>query len=113
MGWEMKEEEAPNKETWAHDLAEKLRGLGGGEHEAEDGAKDVDKFGKSNGEEALGRKRSGTGGLVVYEPGAHGAESGLPAVVVDDTGATDVGEDGEGGGRILTHTARPPVELME
>lgn len=120
VGWEGegRVEGAPNKEVWARDLAEMLGRLagawrygeegGGGDGEGMDGEKD--------GGEGKARRRRGTG-TVVYEPGLHGAEEGLPAVIVDDTGAGEDGQvgdgDEEGGGRLLTHTARPPVELME
>ena len=77
--------------------------------------------------QAANRKRSATGSMMVYHPKDHGDNESLPAVMVIDTttaGAEDEGQgspggsgpvDGEyqGGGRILTHTARPPVELME
>lgn len=72
------------------------------------------------------RKRSGTGSMTVYHPRDHGDNEDLPAVMVIDTtaGAEDGGRaspggsspgdgQGQGGGRILTHTARPPVELMD
>lgn len=61
------------------------------------------------------RKRSGTqGSVVVYHPRDHGDREDLPAVMVEDTEGEGVLEGGEeGGGKMLTHTARPPVELME
>ena len=63
-----------------------------------------------------GRKRSGTAGsVVVYHPKTHGDSEDLPAVMVEDMTGEGVLEDGteEGGLKMLTHTARPPVELME
>lgn len=118
VGWEGgREEGAPNKEVWARDLAEVLGALGRGGGGYVDGEGEGEKEGGEG--KARTQRRRGTG-TVVYEPGMHGAEVGLPAVIVDDTGAEEDGggeevEDGdeEGGGRILTHTARPPVELME
>ena len=75
------------------------------------------------------RRRSGTGSMTVYHPKDHGDNESLPAVMVIDTtaDAEDKEEDQEspmdssslvdgqglGGGRILTHTARPPLELMQ
>lgn len=73
------------------------------------------------------RNRSGTGSMMVYDPKDHGDNEDLPAVMVIDTtagakdgltadgpgGLSPVDGQGQGGGRILTHTARPPVELME
>ena len=60
---------------------------------------------------------------MVYHPRDHGDREDLPAVMVEDM--TPVVEDdeemegvsplesGAGAGRIMAHTARPPVELME
>ena len=75
------------------------------------------------------RKRSGTGSMTVYHPKDHGDNESLPAVMVIDTTADAEDEEGDqespgdpsspmdgqglGGGRILTHTARPPLELMQ
>ena len=67
------------------------------------------------------------GSMMVYHPKDHGDNESLPAVMVVDTTTAGAGEEreespgglssvdgqGQGGGRILTHTARPPVELME
>lgn len=73
----------------------------------------------------VNRKRSGTGSMMVYHPKDHGDNESLPVVMVIDTTTAGAGEEsrespgglspveGQGGGRILTHTARPPVELME
>jgi len=130
VGWEGgREEGAPNREVWARDLAEVLGRLGGGGGRGVDGEEGGEGEGEGingkEGGEGKARKRRGTA-TVVYEPGMHGAEEGLPAVIVDDTGAEEdrlnredgqdeevEDEEEEGGGRILSHTARPPVELME
>ena len=71
------------------------------------------------------RKRSGTGSMTVYHPKDHGDSENLPAVTVIDTtadveeehqessgGSSPGGGQGQEGGRIITHTARPPLELM-
>lgn len=59
-----------------------------------------------------GRKRAGTAGsVVVYHPSTHGDSKDLPAVMVEDMTGEGVVEEGEGE-QMLTHTARPPVELM-
>ena len=81
------------------------------------------------GEFKANRKRSGTGSLTVYHPKDHGDNESLPAVMVIDTTADAEDEEGNqespvgssspvdgqglGGGRILTHTPRPPLELMQ
>ena len=109
----MKDEDPPNRAVHAEDLASALGRLS----ERRERDRDVDGIGGGE-RKGTGRKRSGSG-LVVYEPAAHGAEEGLPAVMVEDTSG-DGGQVSEGGdaeeegdGKVFTHTARPPVELME
>ena len=128
-GWEIREEDPPNKDIHAEDLQRALAGLAGHGNErgvsADDAAIPTSEDEK---DELLGnKKKSGTGSMTVYHPKDHGDNESLPAVMVIDTTAgakeenqeypdesspTDDGH-GSGGGRILTHTARPPVELME
>lgn len=139
-GWEIREEEPPNKEVHADDLQRALAGLGGHGVNERRGSADDDGGGGGGGgspmsenekeELQANRNRSGTGSVMVYHPKDHGDNESLPAVMVVDTTTAGVGEerkespgglspvDGQGqgeggGGRILTHTARPPVELME
>ncbi|MDI1491980.1 MAG: hypothetical protein OHK93_003191 [Ramalina farinacea] len=160
-GWEIREEEPPNKETHAEDLQRALAGLGGGggggsnfEHDGSDegedmeeeeegmgGERSVDDYEEGNEEEELDgfgkRKTEGTRArdvrarrksltTMVYHPRDHGDREDLPAVMVEDMsgavggvgrgegegGDDDDGEGGEGK-KIMAHTARPPVELME
>ncbi|KAI4124816.1 MAG: hypothetical protein LQ347_005582, partial [Umbilicaria vellea] len=70
------------------------------------------------GTRVANRTRSGSS-TVVYHPQDHGDSPHLPAVMVEDT--TESGgevspmggrEDGSEAGKIMAHTARPPVELM-
>lgn len=119
-GWEIREEEPPNKDVHAEDLQKALAGLNGarrGSEGSDIGAmseEEREELGLSNG---LGRKRSGS--LCVYHPRVHGDREDLPAVMVVDTTADGEGEgeeemDNSEGGRVsLTKTVRPPVELME
>jgi len=124
MGWEIREEEPPNRDVHAEDLQRALAGLNGftrddddGEEEREEGMSEEEKesleqfrhggWGSGGGG---GRERRGTGSLMVYNPGDHGGRGDLPKVMVEDTEGEGVRE--EGGGKMLTHTARPPVELM-
>jgi hypothetical protein len=55
------------------------------------------------------RSRSST---LIYDPKAHGDSPALPAVMLETEDDSDVELDA-GEKRIPTHTARPPVELME
>lgn len=122
LGWEIREEEPPNKDVHAEDLQRALAGLHGFKRSS-DSENDSDGSGMSDSEKATleqfkqggfgkGRKRAGTAGsVVVYHPSTHGDSKDLPAVMVEDMTGEGVVEEGEGG-KMLTHTARPPVELM-
>lgn len=110
MGWEMRNEEAPNKEVHAEDLAEAL-----GKLHARPGPDDA-MMQDSPAEEVQfvsSRPRSGTG-TIVYHPKDHGHSPELPAISVEDTTASpgDLSPM-EGVEKKFAHTARPPVELME
>lgn len=140
-GWTMRHEDPPNKEVHAADLVSALAKLqarrgadthvmdfdsteavpattlsGHGRNAAQGGedtemrdVEDEHVASLSAMAQSLPRRKSST---VVYQPEAHGGSPGLPAVMVED-----VSEDGEpqieNDKRILEHTARPPVELME
>ena len=117
LGWEMRDEGAPNEMVLAEDLAEalgRLNGRGGARERANGGLEDDgvgggDGDGKAGGEGKKGKRRSGT--TFVFHPEDHGGKEGLPAVVVEDmTGDGDDVEDEVP--KIMAHTARPPVELM-
>lgn len=112
MGWEMRNEEPPNKEVHAEDLAVALSKLDA--RPAPDDALKQD-VGSTASATYTGvrRQRSGTG-TVVYDPQDHGYSPDLPAIAVEDT--SDVPEDlspMEGVQKPIMHTARPPVELMD
>ena len=146
-GWEIREEDPPNKDTHAEDLQRALAGLntvgaspasdGAEGKEGEDGDEDMvelDAFGKATTEgsrkiDMLARRGRSASMTMVYHPKDHGDREDLPAVMVEDT-AGEEQEQGEkspsdslgngfgddSGGRekkIMAHTARPPVELME
>ena len=116
FGWEVREEAAPNKEVVAEDLARALAGLKGKQGPRGDlDTKEMSMEGvageREGGEE--GRRRSGSRS-VVYHPGDHGDSPLLPAVTVEDTTEEyDDRLDSDGEKKIMAHTARPPVELME
>ncbi|EEQ87604.2 hypothetical protein RJZ56_004332 [Blastomyces dermatitidis] len=156
-GWMMRNEDPPNKEVHAADLAEALQRL---ETPTGAAAPDVDSDMNMTSEScgaghdpdtpvsvssdvhmhgsdqegssarlrstytrpvATGRERSGSSTLI-YDPEYHGSSPHLPAVMVEDTtvggGVSDTEIDmdiGSAGSskRIIAHTARPPVELMD
>jgi hypothetical protein len=117
-GWEMKLEDAPNKQVHAEDLADALSKL---RHTAaargdQSPISPVEKSspagssGLANGSRQ--RSRSST---LIYEPERHGSNPDLPAIaVVDTTEEPDEMDISpvEESKPILAHTARPPVELM-
>jgi hypothetical protein len=110
MGWQMRDEEPPNKDVHAEDLAHALSKL-----QARPGPMDAMDLGNTGLHEPrpiTGRARSGTG-TVVYHPEDHGDSPALPAIEVEDTTETpgDVSPM-EGVDVKFPHTARPPVELM-
>jgi len=139
-GWMMRHEEPPNKDVHASDLAEALNRLGtigsgqagsfasyGSDPDTPVSLSDVCMQG--TGHEAVRtntwptcasrqRSRSST---IIYNPEDHGNSPDLPAVMVEDTTVRVEGFDSEmdispieeTGKRILTHTLRPPVELMD
>ena len=122
-GWQMRDEGPPNREVHAEDLEQALAGL----HKKSERQKNADEAEErrwekevSDASEAALRPRSGSS-TVVYDPVNHGDSADLPAVMVEDTTETpeavDLDADEEDGAestkKPLTHTARPPVELME
>lgn len=113
VGWEAKEEDPPNKDVYASDLAEALGKLSGKLHmhrrgsDAEDASSPIDPEDKdgavrlplriSTNDDISGvskpttasgansaRNRSRSS-TVIYDPEAHGDNPGLPAVTVEDT----------------------------
>lgn len=106
-GWEMKLEDAPNKQVHAEDLAEALAKL---HHRPRT---DLPASPVSDGEaEVVRRQRSGSS-TTIYHPDDHGCSPNLPAISVEDlTGENDFSPI-EPEKPIFAHTSRPPVELME
>ncbi|KAL6717500.1 hypothetical protein ACLMJK_005415 [Lecanora helva] len=133
-GWETREEEPPNREVHAGDLVEALEGVKGRDGYEEGKFQYEGGTGNGEADDELGekeqglrftRKRTGTGSLMVYHPRDHGGKEDLPKVLVEDTEGGDAVSDEEsdlgrketldavGKAKMITHTARPPVELME
>ncbi|KAK5158313.1 hypothetical protein LTS14_003331 [Recurvomyces mirabilis] len=119
MGWEMRDEEPPNKDVHAEDLAEALSKLHA-RPAADDALKDEVVAQKSSSKtppRISTRQRSGTGTLL-YDPQDHGHSPDLPAIAVEDTTVEqespgDVSPMEGVEKKAFVHTSRPPVELME
>jgi hypothetical protein len=105
-GWEMKLEDAPNKQVHAEDLAEALAKL---HHKPRT---DLPASPSSDGEREGGRARSGSS-TTIYNPSEHGLSPNLPAISVEDTTGENEISPIEAEKPILAHTSRPPVELIE
>jgi len=132
IGWELKSEDPPNKEVHAHDLAAKLAVLTGKMGGAADGmeqdspqtmytSEELQKLKSSKSvisgvdessptkSTPVGRSRSST---IIYDPKAHGDSPGLPAVMLETEDEPEVELD-DPEKKIIAHTSRPPVELMQ
>lgn len=137
----MRNEDPPNKQVHAADLAEALRKLRTANKSAADEGlispvsptttqpfsvtnAPVQRPASADRTRSRHRSRSST---IIYHPEAHGSNPHLPAVMVEDTTADDEhDEDNEmldvdgdvameldgSGKKMKCHTARPPVELM-
>lgn len=111
--WEMRNEDAPNKTVHADDLAVALNRI---DTEIANARDDPLPATPVSGTCTSGvRTRSST---IVFDPADHQCDAGLPAIAVEDTSEgedEDAVMDGaeDDAGRIVTHTSRPPVELMQ
>jgi hypothetical protein len=117
----MRHEDPPNKEAHAADLVSALARLDARRFGDEMDVEEPGPQGKSNAPEAedtemvdadergVPRRKSSA---VIFHPDQHGGSPGLPAVLVEDV-SEDAEAKIENERRILEHTARPPVELME
>lgn len=120
-GWESRHEDPPNKEVHADDLAAALHRLSADPSGAEEES-DVAEHVESLDVKGENNRRRADSRTIVYHPVEQGHSPDLPAIAVEDTSAEaspvveEFGADPEGVGaaaRPITHTARPPVELME
>ena len=142
VGWEIRHEDPPNKEVHAQDLSDKLAKLSGKMGQTVDETQDdahhgeakytreqiqemkagkpiiaIPEDGSSPEPNSAGSSTSRTrsrSSTVIYDPEAHGDSPALPAVTVEDYTT----EDGEGkldteAKKIIAHTSRPPVELVD
>lgn len=112
-GWEMRNEEPPNKDVHAEDLASALARLSARKGPEEDAEMTEDSTEVQASNAAVNRSRSGST-TIVYHPSNHGHSPDLPAISVEDTTASPGDltpmEDVK---KPFLHTARPPVELMD
>jgi len=112
-GWMMKNEDPPNKEVHAEDLATALAKLHAKNYEP------VTPDAEIGNENSQARTRNRSGTLTLYHPSDHGDNAELPEISVEDTTeefvespVSDSPMEGIQRGPIMAHTARPPVELM-
>ncbi|KAI1167281.1 Calcipressin-domain-containing protein [Nemania serpens] len=106
-GWEMRLEDAPNKQVHAEDLAEALAKL---HHHQPPSMVDVSPISPIEAASMRTRSRSST---LIYQPQEHGGSSHLPAISVDDMTDEPIVVSPTIEKPIMAHTTRPPVELME
>ncbi|KAI1817071.1 Calcipressin-domain-containing protein [Poronia punctata] len=106
-GWEVRLEDAPNKQVHADDLAEALAKL---HHGAPAVAAEASPVSPTECGVLRSRSRSST---LIYEPGEHGSSPHLPAISVDDMTDEPLEISPSREQPIMAHTSRPPVELME
>jgi len=130
VGWESREEDAPNKQVHADDLATKLEKLTGkiqtpeSPVEQQYSGEELSKLKATSHRRALSqvsedlspspmtpkmRSRSST---LIYDPKAHGDSPNLPAVTLETEDDSEVELDSKEKAP-MAHTVRPPVELME
>ncbi|KAI9760250.1 MAG: hypothetical protein M4579_001764 [Chaenotheca gracillima] len=104
-GWAMKNEEPPNKDVHADDLASALSKL----HARPEPVSPVFDEERTN----LGKRQRSGSATMIYHPEEHGSSPNLPAIAVEDlTGTPENLSPIEAPTTRLTHTSRPPVELM-
>ncbi|KAI9835644.1 MAG: hypothetical protein M1837_003689 [Sclerophora amabilis] len=108
-GWEMRNEEPPNKEVHAEDLASALSKLHARPQEPLTPVEKADEERMNAGN----RQRSGSS-TMIYHPKEHGDSPNLPAIAVEDLTETpsDVSPMEMSDAQKMIHTSRPPVELM-
>lgn len=118
-GWESREEEPPNKEVHADDLTNalhKLTARAQNEGFEQEGGTDVDRYGAQKFGTANSRQRADSR-TMIYQPVEQGHSPLLPAIAVEDmseeSSPMEATFDHDMVNKPITHTARPPVELME
>ena len=112
-GWQMRDEDPPNKEVHAEDLASALARLHA-RHEplsSENTAFVV--ADASTDANTPQRTRSGSYSIV-YQPDTDGSSPGLPAIAVEDLtdSPAPISPIDASADKKFVHTSRPPVELL-
>lgn len=117
-GWVLRNEDPPNKEVHASDLAEALAKLKTEQSRREKEGDPDTPVSVSSDKRTGGwhSRQQSRGSTIIYNPEDHGGSPNLPAVTVEDMSADPDGSDVEMSPidipkRVL-RTARPPVELM-
>ncbi|KAI0011671.1 Calcipressin-domain-containing protein [Xylariaceae sp. FL0662B] len=106
-GWEMKLEDAPNKQVHAEDLAEALSKLRHQANPADNNSPVSPVEGGCASVTSRSRSRSST---LIYQPREDGGN--LPAISVDDMTDEPMAMSPTPEHTIPAHTQRPPMELM-
>lgn len=112
-GWQMRDEEPPNKEVHAEDLASALARLHA-RHEPPS-PEDVTFTNAGSGTATIGPQRTRSGSYsIVYQPDADGRSPGLPAIAVEDftDSPIPISPVDASSNKKFMHTSRPPVELL-
>ncbi|KAI9885987.1 MAG: hypothetical protein M1823_002209 [Watsoniomyces obsoletus] len=117
-GWEVRNEDPPNKQVHAEDLASALSNLRAQSQREEWSnvhSQQHQRRESDDGGVFVGRGRSGST-TMIYHPADHGNSPDLPAIAVEDLTYTPEEEPSplEGGNQErMIHTARPPLELLQ
>jgi hypothetical protein len=118
-GWAMRNEEPPNKDVHADDLALALAKLHA--RPVNPISQDLDREIVAASASASAPKSRSRSTTLVYHPEQHGSNPALPAISVEDTSETEElaspeeasPMEGVQSSAPILHTSRPPVELME
>ena len=136
VGWEAKHEDPPNKQVHAEDLVSKLEKLSSkmtsptADESSEDESKTqytaeaLQKL-KATRTQALSgisadnsptglspKKHRSRSSTLIYDPKVHGDSPALPAVMLETEDDSEVELEAPAK-KIIAHTSRPPVELIE
>jgi hypothetical protein len=122
-GWEMRNEDPPNKQVHAEDLAQalaKLHATPTNGNTSQEPCKDIPSPATEEGNPEISprlRTRRRGSSTIVYHPEDHGDSPDLPAIAVEDTTATMTESPTDYSPMEVErpqfmHTARPPVELI-